>query len=126
MMGDEKCLPCSSDIMVIDNYVYETRRNFYWWEGASDRMVNTKISGNVFKESTNVAGAQINMGSHVNTVFEKNVIIQTNGLPPFLNYGNVPGENTIVANESQTVPKRSSTCQKTFLESILNYFGWDC
>lgn len=111
MLGDEKCLPCSSDITIINNHVYKTERNFYWWQGVSDGMVNTTITGNVFEESINVAGVQINSGNHVNSVFENNTIIQTNGLPPLLNYGNVPGENTIVAVQAPAIPPSSDVCQ---------------
>ena len=102
MMGDERCLPCSARNTIINNYVHHTRRNFYWWAnpGISNALIDTVISGNTFEESIHVAGVQINAGDHVNVVFEGNTIIQTNGLPQFLNYGNVPGENTIVKRGS--------------------------
>ena len=101
-MGDEKCSPCSARNTIINNHISHTRLNFYWWAnpGISNKMVDTVISGNTFEESIYNAGVQINAGDHVNTVFENNTIIQTNGLPPFLNYGNVPGENTIITDVS--------------------------
>ena len=97
MLGDEVYNPPSKNILVENNYVEGTRRNFYWWQGVQGGgLDNVTIQNNTFVEASSAAGVQINLGDHVNSIFTNNTIIQTDGLPPFLNYGNLPGDNTII------------------------------
>ncbi len=34
MMGDERYTPASANIQIVNNIVYGTNRNFFWWQGS--------------------------------------------------------------------------------------------
>lgn len=102
LMGDEVADPNTANILIENNYVEGARYNYYWYGGAVDGLHNVTITNNVFVEGRD-AGVRINAGNHTDSVFDNNTIIQTNGQPPFLNYGNVPGENTIITSGTPTV-----------------------
>ncbi|HEX8923777.1 MAG TPA: right-handed parallel beta-helix repeat-containing protein, partial [Patescibacteria group bacterium] len=73
MMGDEKQKPASRNNTIINNLVYGSYRNYYWWgQFTNDGLVNDVIANNTFVNSLDVAGVQINNGNgtgHVNTIF---------------------------------------------------------
>jgi parallel beta-helix repeat protein len=85
MMGDEnQRYGPSANNTVINNLVYGTDRNFYWWRNsifAVDGMINDLVANNTFVNSTNFAGVEIaDSPDHSNTRFVNNIIIQENSL----------------------------------------------
>jgi len=59
--------PSNSDITLINNAVYGTRRNFYYFTSDVDGMVNTLIAHNTFVHSTYETNFKILAGDHLNT-----------------------------------------------------------
>ena len=82
MLGDEKYSPASANIQIVNNIVYATNRNFYWWQGSyGGGMNNMTIANNTFVNSTGTAGVVIAAGSHQNVNFKNNLILQDGALP---------------------------------------------
>ncbi len=89
MLGDEVYSPASANIIIINNISYSNKRNFYWWQGLQGGgMNNVLIANNTFVNSTEVAGVQINDGTHRNVLFENNIVEQDGGLPVILTVSN--------------------------------------
>ncbi len=82
MMGDEKYNPPSSDIQILNNNVYNTNRNLYYWVGTqSTGLSNVTIRGNTFTDSKAVNNVQISGTNNNNITFEQNTVTQNNSLP---------------------------------------------
>ena len=82
MMGDEVYQPSSANIVVINNIAYGNKRNFFWWQGNhGGGLVNVLIANNTFVNSTSEAGVVINQGSHQNSRFINNLVVQDGSLP---------------------------------------------
>ena len=82
MMGDEKYSPPSANIKVINNIVFGTNRNFYWWQGnQGGGMKNVTIAHNTLVNSKFEAGLVILSGTHRNVAIKNNLILQEDNLP---------------------------------------------
>jgi hypothetical protein len=82
MMGDEAYKPPSANITIINNIAYNNKRNFFWWQGdKGGGLVNVLIANNTFVNSTVEAGVVINQGTHQNSRFIDNIIVQEGALP---------------------------------------------
>jgi parallel beta-helix repeat protein len=108
MMGDEKYDPPSSNIKIINNIVYSTRRNLYWWQGSNGGgMVGVSISHNTFVNSTSSFDVQLAAGSHSNSTVTNNIFVQEGSLPVIYSPSN-PG--LVIRNNlwSKTPPSSAS------------------
>jgi parallel beta-helix repeat protein len=82
MMGDERYNPASSNITIINNFVYGTYRNLHWWQGVQGGgMVNVLVANNTFVNSRAEAGMVIASGSHSNSRVLNNIVLQEGSLP---------------------------------------------
>ncbi|MBL8062693.1 MAG: right-handed parallel beta-helix repeat-containing protein [Anaerolineales bacterium] len=82
MLGDETYNPPSSNVTVINNIVFGTLRNFYWWQGRQGGgMDDVLIANNTFVNSTEKAGIQIDNGHHQDVRVYNNIIQQYGPLP---------------------------------------------
>jgi hypothetical protein len=82
MMGDEKYNPPSSDNTVINNFCVGNSKNFYWWQGSfGGGLVNALIAHNTFVNSVDSTNIQISRGTHINSQFINNIILQEDSLP---------------------------------------------
>ena len=87
MMGDERYSPASANIKVINNIVYGTNRNFYWWQGTQGGgMNNVLIAHNTFVNSVGSAGVIIASGTHQGVEFRNNLVQQDGTLPVIITY----------------------------------------
>jgi hypothetical protein len=81
MMGDEKSTPKSAYITVINNIAYGNHRNFHWWKGQGNGMDNVLIANNTFVNGTGSSsngegGVIIGAGTHINSNFYNNLVVQ--------------------------------------------------
>ncbi len=82
MMGDEKYNPKSSNNTIINNLCIGNKLNFYWWPGnQGGGMVSATIANNTFVNSVYRAGIDIRSGSHSNSQFRNNIVVQEGSLP---------------------------------------------
>jgi hypothetical protein len=94
-LWDERCSPCSERITVTNNYVKNAgRRNLAWWYAD---LIDTVITGNTFENALDIglseqANVFINTdpgGMVVNSTFENNNIIQTDGLLVLIDHAGI-------------------------------------
>jgi hypothetical protein len=93
-VADETLFPpsSSSDIKIINNIVYHTKRNLACWNGTSGKLVNVLIANNTFVNSTNESGIVFKDELVFdNVVFTNNIIQQDGDLPLILVSKNHPG-----------------------------------
>jgi hypothetical protein len=96
MLGDEKYNPPSKNITIINNIVYRTERNFYWWQGVQGGgMQNVLVANNTFVDSLEATGVQISPGPHVGVQFINNIIVQDGPLPISIMAKNVKISNNL-------------------------------
>jgi hypothetical protein len=82
MMGDEVYNPPSGNITIINNLIYGTNRNLYWWQGSrGGGMKSVLIANNTFANATKGAGIEIDKGPHQNVRIENNIVQQDGTLP---------------------------------------------
>lgn len=82
MLGDEKYNPASRDIQILNNNVYNTNRNLYYWVGTQGGgLVNVVVRGNTFTDSKATNNVQLSGTNNVNVTFEQNTVTQNDGLP---------------------------------------------
>ena len=73
----------------------------YWWYPS---IIDNTITGNTFENAKKYAGVEIRTDTGIvrNAVFENNTIIQTNGLPPILNYTTIDTSNNTIITDVLT------------------------
>jgi len=82
----------SSDIKIINNIVYHTKRNLACWNGSSGKLVNVLIANNTFVNSTNESNVIFKDDLvFENVAFMNNIIQQDGNLPLILVSNNHPG-----------------------------------
>jgi hypothetical protein len=82
----------SSDIKIINNIVYHTKRNLACWNGSSAKMVNVLIANNTFVNSTTESNVIFKDDLVFdNVAFMNNIIQQDGTLPLILVANNHPG-----------------------------------
>lgn len=82
MLGDEKYSPPSSGITIVNNLVYQTYHNFWWWQGLQGGgMVNVLVAHNTFVNSREGTNLLISQGDHQNVRIAANVFEQDDSLP---------------------------------------------
>jgi hypothetical protein len=82
----------SSDIKIINNIVYHTKRNLACWNGSSSKLVNVLIANNTFVNST--AESNVIFKNDLvfdNVAFMNNIVQQDGSLPLILVANNHPG-----------------------------------
>jgi len=82
-MQDEVYNPPSSEIKILNNLVYGSRGNYYWWQGPQGGgMKNVLIAHNTFVNNSATDNTiLISSGPHQNGRFENNVIEQDGSMP---------------------------------------------
>jgi parallel beta-helix repeat protein len=85
MLGDESTQVIPHDYIITNNIVYNTNRNFYWWAGYPEAIMdNVLISNNTFLNSIGTANCVIQDASHVNVRWFNNIIEQDDDLTIFI------------------------------------------
>ncbi|MCE5209666.1 MAG: right-handed parallel beta-helix repeat-containing protein, partial [Chloroflexi bacterium] len=95
MMGDEKYNPASSNIRILNNIVFGTYKNFYWWQGSQGTgMNNVLIANNTFVNSRSDDNFRINNAAHQDLRILNNVIVQEDSL----SIANINGTGITLSN----------------------------
>lgn len=83
MLGDETTTPVSMNIQIINNIVYHTDHNLWWWKCDSYNagMINVVIANNSLINASQGAGITIAQGNHSNVIIQNNIIQQEGPLP---------------------------------------------
>lgn len=83
MLGDEKSTPVSMHIKIINNIVYRTDHNLWWWkcDNMPSGMVDVVIANNTLVNSLVGAGITIAEGAHQNVIIKNNIVQQEDASP---------------------------------------------
>jgi len=125
-LGDETLYPpsSSSDIIIINNIVYHTKRNLAAWRGSSGKMVNVLIANNTFVNSAEESGLLFKDDLSFDNVRFMNNLIQQDGALPIISVSDYHPGLDFSNNLWSKTPQQSASGSGDFIgDPLLSHSG---